>query len=300
MRYIFFVDDRMFSNLVLAGGGLGAITYLGCLKYLEQNKGFRECFKNICGVSSGSIFALCIVLNLSVDECKIWLNDTKNIKINTISIKSLNTLRLKYGLDDSKGIRDLVFKLLDTRKLDHTITFRELAKKFAMNLIVSSANLSKRELNFFSIDESPDMEIVDAIVASTAIPVLFAPYVFEGDYHVDAFIYDNFPINYFKDKNHTLGINLTAKCVPNDSFMNFLMNVFNSFVSYKSTKLIESNCVDLECEGNGFDLKKMRFTYDEGQFDAITDRSYTILKEFVEHKMEALIDTALGDRLKQK
>ena len=69
-----FFKSTMWSNLVLSGGGLAAITYFGCLKYINENKGMKQHIKNILGVSSGSIFSLLLVLGCSLDDCKSWLS----------------------------------------------------------------------------------------------------------------------------------------------------------------------------------------------------------------------------------
>ena len=87
----------MFSNIVLSGGGLAAISYFGCLKYIYENKELKKNIINILGVSSGSIFALFLLLNISIEECEKWLHDIKSMNINNISFKSI--IKLKNVLD---------------------------------------------------------------------------------------------------------------------------------------------------------------------------------------------------------
>ena len=49
----------MFTNIVLAGSQLKGIAYIGVIKALEELKLIKN-LKNICGVSSGSIFGLAL------------------------------------------------------------------------------------------------------------------------------------------------------------------------------------------------------------------------------------------------
>ena len=45
----------MFTNIVLAGSQLKGIAYIGVIKAIEELNLVKD-IKNICGVSSGSIF----------------------------------------------------------------------------------------------------------------------------------------------------------------------------------------------------------------------------------------------------
>ena len=131
----------MFANIVLSGGGLAAIAYLGCLQYLQGNREIKNTLKNVLGVSSGAIFALILVLDLSYEETKNWLQGLSEIRINHIHIHSIKILMEKYGLDEGFGIVEVVNSLFSLRNLDENITFRDLAKRFGKNLIVAAANV---------------------------------------------------------------------------------------------------------------------------------------------------------------
>lgn len=278
----------MFSNIVLSGGGLAAVAYLGCLKYLHEDKSIRQTLKNVLGVSSGAIFALILVLDLSYEETKDWLRKISDIRINHIHVHSIKTLMQKYGLDEGSGVEEVVRSLLSSRDIDHDVTFSGLAKRFGKNLIIAAANVNTSNIEYFSIDRTPEMSVVEAIRASTAIPLLFTPVLFEQQYFVDAFIYDNFPFQYFKEhEHHTLGLNLISKQVTVNSCVEFFTKMFYSVIHNHSYKKHENECV-IECSNNGFNLKRMCFELDESQFERVVSDAHTVLSEFVASRRDKL------------
>ena len=277
----------MFANIVLSGGGLAAIAYLGCLQYLQSNREIKSTLKNVLGVSSGAIFALILVLDLSYEETKNWLQGLSEIRINHIHIHSIKTLMEKYGLDEGFGIVEVVNSLFSLRNLDENITFRDLAKRFGKNLIVAAANVHNSSIEYFSIDTTPEMGVMQAIRASTAIPLLFTPVLYNENYFVDAFIYDNFPFDYFRNDQHTLGLNLVSKQTTVSSCTDFFTKMFYSVIKNHSIKKHENECI-IECSSNGFNMKRMSFDIDESQFDGIVADAYTKLSDFIANRREKI------------
>lgn len=275
----------MFSNIVLSGGGLAAISYFGCLKYIYENRELKKNIVNILGVSSGSIFALFLLLEIPISDCEKWLIDIKTMNINNISFKSIIKLKNNFGLDDSTCVIDIVKKILDIKNINHAITFKELSKLTGKNFIVCVANISKHELFYFNVDTTPDVMILDAIKASTSIPIIFTPYIYKEQYLVDAFIYDNFPLHYFKDSiEHSFGINLNVPENKNTDIIGFVTSMLNSIINYNSIKKHHNECI-INTSGNGFDLKKMKFVIDDSILEEQVSLGYNTLKDFIETKI---------------
>ena len=59
----------MIHNLLLSGGQIRGLSYIGVLKALEELDLISDVY-NICGVSSGSIFALAYCLGFKSHELK--------------------------------------------------------------------------------------------------------------------------------------------------------------------------------------------------------------------------------------
>jgi NTE family protein len=278
----------MFSNIVLSGGGMGAISYLGCFKYIDEHKDIKRNIKNILGVSSGAIFSLFFIFDFTYTETISFLDKLKSVNMNIVNIKSILNLNKVFGFDNGDKLMDIVKLIYDLKNIDHDITFQEIAKKFGRNLIVATANISKGKLFYFCVDNTPEVRVIDAVKASSSIPFIFTPFIYNDEFHVDAFIYNNFPITYFKDTiDHTIGLNLVNEKTPITGIISFIQNIFNTSVDFKASPIHENEC-NLITQGNGFNIKKMQFILNETIITSQIDLGYETIKTFVEKKLERL------------
>ena len=253
----------MFSNIVLSGGGTGAISYLGCFKYLDEHKDLKKGLKNILGVSSGAIFSLFFIFEFNYSETIVFINKVKDMNLKVVNLSNILKLNKTYGFDNGDKIIDIIKVIYDIKGINYNITFKEIAQGYGRNLIIATANISKGNLFYFCVDNTPCVKVIDAIKASASIPLIFTPFIYNNDFHVDAFVYDNFPISYFKDSiNHTIGLNLINEKTTINGIVSFIQSIFNTSVNYKSSIIHENEC-KLITQGNGFDLKKMQFKIDE-------------------------------------
>ncbi len=216
--------------LVFSGGGASGVAYAGVMHYLEK----AEKLKNITrymGASAGAIFSLIFYIDMNYDEAIDLIDNIKwpsllecrrNIPLlyiarNLVSwttVKNINaiidSLKNHYGLSDGKNIEKILRDLLKKRGYtdDGRVTFAELKRRIAekegagvdKDLIVVAFSTSYYTTCFFSADTTPDMDVVDAVRASMAIPVVYDPVVYTGtgkkDYLVDGGTTYNYPIEY--------------------------------------------------------------------------------------------------------
>lgn len=278
----------MFSNIVLSGGGMGAISYIGCFKYFDEHKELKKHIKNILGVSSGAIFSLFFIFDFTYAETLSFLDKLKSVNMSIMNIKSILKLNKAFGFDNGDKLMDIVKVIYDLKNIDHDITFQEIAKKFGRNLIVATANISKGNMFYFCVDNTPEVRVIDAVKASSSIPFIFTPFIYNEEFHVDAFIYDNFPITYFKESiDHTIGLNLVSEKTPITGIISFIQNIFNSSVDFKASPIHENEC-NLITQGNGFNIKKMQFIFDDTTITTQIDLGYDTIKTFIEKKLERL------------
>ena len=219
----------MYSNIVFSGGALKGVSFIGCLRHLE-NLGIIDNFKNILGSSSGSIMALFVVLNYTSYEIETFVK-TSFVDVFDIKMKNMLTFFKNYGLDNGDRIVKLVEKILEFKNVNKNITFIELTKIQGKNIIIASANLSKSRIEYFSVDNYGNMMIKNAIRMSVSIPFLFKPIIFESNYFVDAFIYNNFPIEFFKKElKFTIGIKIKTEMTKITSFIDFIAKIFTTML----------------------------------------------------------------------
>ena len=270
----------MYTNIVLSGGALKGTSFIGCLKYMEEQDCVKD-FKNVLGSSSGSIMALFLVLGYTSCEIEIFL---KKELSNLFDIKISNMLRFfkQYGLDDGTNIETFLEKILEYKNISKNVTFMDLSKKTGKNLIVACANLSKSKLMYFNVDNNSEMLIKKAIRMSTSIPFLFKPMLYDEQYCIDAFIYNNFPIEYFENEiQYTIGIKINAQPRNITTFFDFISKIFSTMIDKLTNTKLDYKIIEINLNSYGCDysVKSLKFDVRYENMSHYVNEGYVQLKE---------------------
>jgi NTE family protein len=280
----------MFHNVALSGGGVHALAFLGCVKYLAEHDHLKE-IHNVIGSSGGSIIALMIVLQC---EYKDMIHITKRSyekhkdKLK-ITFGSLINLYKKYGMTENKIVDLIVDDILDFKKIDYNVTFLELIKITGKNIIIPVTNLTQRKIEYLSVDTYPEMKIKTAIKMSTSVPIIFEPIKYYNDYYVDSMIYNNFPVDYFNQFSaDVLGINLKNYFSNEEQnkmslrkFIQLLIECIRTSLSDKPLEKYKHVCeVVIDNDIKNFDLYTMRFVVDNDIIDKLITIGYDSLNVF--------------------
>ncbi len=191
--------------LVLSGGGIKGISTLGALKYLYENEILLKP-DIFCGTSVGG--AICLLLNIgfspiaiynifeSIDFTQLITSDIENILDDTC-----------FGFNSPDPMMYVLVTLLKNKNHDKKITFKELYNNTGSKLIVTGTCINDASIHFFSVDKTPDMEVLKAIRITISIPIFFKPFNHENKIWIDGACINNYPIDIFADKlNDVVGI----------------------------------------------------------------------------------------------
>ena len=169
---------------VLSGGGCRGFAHLGAVKALQEYGTYAS---EISGTSSGAIAGAFLANGFSPDEIK-------DIFIEKLNLNMLSRNGFKLGLISMKNIRIFLQKNLRYKKFeDLPIPFYATATSFAdgSQHIFKSGNL------------------IDAIIASSSIPVVFPPVIIRGMPFVDGGLSNNLPVEPFsKNKKNIVCIHV--------------------------------------------------------------------------------------------
>lgn len=181
--------------LILCGGGVKGIAHLGGLKALEE-LGILQNIKTVVGSSVGALLGLLFNIGYTPDELHdfIIMFDLKNLKCLDPSGFLSN-----YGFDTGEKITMVISKMIQNKNIDPTITFKQLFEKTGITLIINASCINDKQAYYFSHKTYPNMSVILATRMSTALPIYFAPVLFEGKMFLDAGCIDNYPIQLFKD-----------------------------------------------------------------------------------------------------
>lgn len=158
------------TGIILSGGGVRGFAHAGILKALNEAGIYPDV---ISGVSAGAIVGALYADGHSPDEIfEIFKEDKSFFKYAKIKIPG-------KGLFKTMGLQNNLSRHLKADNLED----------LEIPLIIAATNMSKGEVVYF--DEGT---ILDRVMASAAIPVLFEPVEIDGDLYVDGGVLDNFPV----------------------------------------------------------------------------------------------------------
>lgn len=163
-------------GVALSGGGIRGVAHLGVLKALEE---FGLKPNIISGVSAGAIVGSLYAVGYSIPEIEdffIKSSFSKNIRFN---------MPKNGGITSSKGYRNYLESYLGDK------TFEDLD----IPLIVNAAELFSGHNEYFSTGS-----LVNAVVASASVPVLFSPAEINDKLYVDGGIFCNLPAEVIRPK----------------------------------------------------------------------------------------------------
>ncbi len=246
---------KIYNTLVLSGGGIKGITYIGALKCLDQlqNEGkIKLQIETICAVSVGCILGLLYALDYTWEEMEKELFNTS-----LDSLKSINFFHFitKYGLDNCNKIMKWLNKMIYRKISKKNYTFLDLYCDKGINFQVMTTNLNRYRYEKYSYLTTPDTNIIDAIRMAISVPFAFTALKNQnGDYCVDGCIIDNYPIEEFENLNGVLGLKIITPEELGDKpiykeindLTSFSFNVINCYLNRREKDAINPEKVK-EC-----------------------------------------------------
>ncbi len=193
------------TGIVLSGGGARGYAHIGVLKALNENGIFPEI---ISAVSAGSIVGSLYADGYTPDEIFQLFGELDIYKL-------LRFYRPRFGMLKAEGLRKTLTKNLSVDNIE----------ELKIPLIISATNFTKAETHYFK--EGP---IIDAVMASSAIPLLLKPYLINNQMFVDGGLMNNLPVEpIINNCEYIIGVNVNpvreVKRIP--SFRNFADRVLH-------------------------------------------------------------------------
>jgi NTE family protein len=162
-------------GLVLSGGGARGFAHLGVIQALNEAGIFPDV---ICGTSAGAIAGALYADGYSPEEILKITNSNSRLHYFRPTVP-------KDGLLQIAGVVRILRNNLRAK------TFEQLK----IPLIVTATDLNNGRVDYFSSGE-----LLNAVIASASIPVLFKPVVINNKHYVDGGVLDNLPVKPIENK----------------------------------------------------------------------------------------------------
>jgi NTE family protein len=283
----------MYQNLVLSGGSLKGISFMGSLQFLEDQKQL-DSIKNFIGSSFGALMCFHIVLGYKSKEIFKLLTRYLTEYPITDRIDDILKIYSELGIEDGNYIIDCSRKGLHYKYGCNDITFIELAKKSGKNLVVCAANVTKHKTVFFDVESCPDMSVLSALRMSIAIPLLFKPVIYKNEIYVDGGLFNNFPIDYFKQDTNplkdTIGFTISntderkkLEDMPDNVFQYMKLLLYSVFykINHKEYNCEKNNVVVIDIPDPDFvhySWTDMKFDIDKEKMQSYFNAGYDAIK----------------------
>ena len=172
----------MYDNLVLGGGGITGLLYVGLFKALRD----KQLLDKITSMSTQSVGAgiafLYLAMGKDVDKMEDYLMD---VDFRDIFIKDPFKKPFDYGVLDSDRFKELGKDVLKKQNLSSNITFQELYDLTGVEFNVLTTNISSGLSRYFSHTTDPNAKVLTILQMSMAIPYVFTPVKYDGSWYID-------------------------------------------------------------------------------------------------------------------
>jgi NTE family protein len=162
-------------GLVLSGGGTRGFAHLGMIQALNESGIFPDV---ISGTSAGALVGVLYADGYTPKEILAILNSGSRLDFMRPTLP-------REGLLQIGGIIKILKNSLRAK------TFDELK----IPLYVSATDLNNGKCVYFSKGD-----LLDPVIASASVPVLFQPVIINNIYYVDGGVLDNLPLRPIEDK----------------------------------------------------------------------------------------------------
>lgn len=168
--------------LVLGGGGLKGLAHVGAWRALSD-AGLRP--RGIIGTSIGALVGALAASGMPVDEMRthaLALDRTRVAKVNRRAVW-INGIR-----------QPSVFHGETLHSLFESILPPEGWRALRIPLLMNAVDLASGSTEWFGPGARADLSLVDAVYASSALPVFYPPHVADGRAYIDGGIMASLPI----------------------------------------------------------------------------------------------------------
>lgn len=204
------------KHLVISGGANTGYVFFGILKQLLDKSFFNmDEIETIYATSVGTLTAVYFSLGYSIRDIETFIIDRPWHHVFKVDFNTVVRAVQEGGLFNQTQFIQLVNAMLLGKDLEIDITLQEFYEVSKKEIHFYVTSYGKFELVDISYKTHPNWRIVDAIYASCCLPILFDPFVHEGEYYIDGGILKNYPLNKCLEDGHDpeniLGIYQTNK-----------------------------------------------------------------------------------------
>jgi len=237
------------KHLVISGGGPSMLQYISAIQYLNENNIIDlNNIESIYGTSAGSMVAVLLALKYDWETLNDYIiqrpwHELFHFKINYIFDAYKN--RGVYN----KAIIEKGFKpLFDAKDIPIDITLKDFYEYSKIEIHFFSFEINEFKTDDISYLTHPNILLIDAIIMSSSIPILFTPIIMENKCYIDGGVCANYPLKFCidsgKNEDEVLGFCNQYDCQQKNyidtesTLLDFILCIFFKIFNSLSSNLI--------------------------------------------------------------
>jgi predicted acylesterase/phospholipase RssA len=184
------------KHLVISGGANTGFVFFGILKQLLA-RSFLELdeIETIYATSVGSLTAVYFSLGYSVEDIESFVITRPWHHVFKLDFNTIVRAVQEGGLFNQIQFNQMINAMLLGKDLELDITLQEFHQVSKKELHFYTTSYGTFELVDLSYKTHPNWKLVDAIYASCSLPILFDPFMHQGQLYIDGGILKNYPLN---------------------------------------------------------------------------------------------------------
>lgn len=183
------------KHLVISGGSNTGMIFFGVFKELIESSFVNmKKIESIYATSVGTILATYLCLDYEVQDIENFIINRPWSELYKVDFHTIVRAIQEGGLFGRDVLVNTMKPMLLGKDLSLDITLKEFYDYCGKELHYYTTEYKHLELIDLSYKTHPDWKLVDAIYASSCLPVMFDPFLLNESYYVDGAILKNYPL----------------------------------------------------------------------------------------------------------
>jgi len=269
-------------NVVFSGGGFKGWAFIGTIRAIHEFGIFKD-LETVTGTSAGSLFALFLVLGL---DHNTLLDYFYNVDRTAFADIAIDKIFINKSVLEGKIYRKTMSDLI-TLKYHEDITFLELYQLTKIKFTINALNITDSKHEYFDYILSPDIKVIDAVCASSAIPVVLPPVKINNKLYYDGALCNNMVLDHI-DPLDTIAFSIY--CADKQDSLNPLEQLMVALVkiSYQYHIKPQNDYAVIELLDQRYANEMLNITQTMDQVFDIYMHGYTNSKEIILKNVIAL------------
>lgn len=183
------------EHLVISGGGQTGFTFYGVLREAAK-QGFWDIknIKSMYGTSVGTFISVILCLKYDWDTIDTYLINRPWNNVFKVDIYTVLQAFEKRGVFGIDVMEKMLGPLLAGKDISTDVTMKEFYEITGIDLYFFVTELNTFKLCKMSHHTHPDWRVIDAVYASSTLPIIFAPLIKGGECYVDGGVMCSYPM----------------------------------------------------------------------------------------------------------